>query len=100
MKFTVIILPSAAADLTYFRTHEQRIILTGIATHLTYDATSETKRRKKRDPNRIAPWELRIDHYRIFYDIEQTTRLSSSRSATKSITSSTFVERRSTYDNT
>ena len=36
MKFTVIILPSADEDLTYFKTHEQRIILTGIATHLTY----------------------------------------------------------------
>ena len=32
MKFTVIILPSADADLTYFKVHEQRIILTGIAT--------------------------------------------------------------------
>jgi mRNA-degrading endonuclease RelE of RelBE toxin-antitoxin system len=38
-----------------------------------YDATIETKRRKKLDPNHIAPWELRIDHYRIFYAIEQTT---------------------------
>ena len=37
-----------------------------------YDATTETKRRKKLDPNRIAPWELRIDHYRIFYDSENT----------------------------
>jgi mRNA-degrading endonuclease RelE of RelBE toxin-antitoxin system len=73
MQFTVIILPSADADLTYFRVHEQRIILTGIATHLAYDATTASKRRKKLDPNRIAPWELRIDHYRIFYDIEQPT---------------------------
>ncbi|MFN8566479.1 MAG: addiction module toxin RelE [Kouleothrix sp.] len=70
MQFTIIILPSADADLTYFRTHEQRIIVTGIATHLTYDATIETKRRKKLDPNSIAPWELRIDQYRIFYDID------------------------------
>ncbi len=73
MKFTVIILPSADTDLTAFRTHEQRIILTGIATHLAHDATIATKRRKKLDPNHIAPWELRIDHYRIFYDVEATT---------------------------
>jgi len=75
MKFTVIILPSADVDLTYFRAHEQGIILTGIATHLAYDALIETKRRKKLDPNRIAPWELRIDHYRVFYDIENTTMI-------------------------
>lgn len=70
MKFAVVILPSADADLTYFRVHEQRIILTGIATHLVYDATPETKRRKKLDLNHIALWELRIDHYRIFYNAE------------------------------
>jgi mRNA-degrading endonuclease RelE of RelBE toxin-antitoxin system len=33
-------------------------------------AAAETKRRKKLDPNSIAPWELRIDQYRIFYDID------------------------------
>lgn len=70
MKFTIIIIPSADVDLTYFKTHEQRVILTGIATHLTYDATIETKRGKKLNPNQIAPWELRIDHYRVFYLIE------------------------------
>lgn len=75
MKFTVIILPSADADLTYFRVQEQRIILTGIVTHLTYDAMIETKRRKKLDLNNIAPWELRIDHYRIFYNIENATMI-------------------------
>lgn len=67
MKFTVTILPSADTDLTYFKVHEQRIILTGIATYLTNDAITETKRRKKLNPNQLAPWELRIDHYRIFY---------------------------------
>ncbi len=75
MKFTVILLPSADTDLTYFRTHEQRIILTGIGTHLTYDATIETKRRKRLDPNPIAPWELRIDHYRIFYVLVPATQI-------------------------
>ena len=73
MKFTVIILPGADADLTFFRAHEQRIILIGIATYLVADATIETKRRKRLDPNHIAPWELRIDHYRIFYAIENAT---------------------------
>jgi mRNA-degrading endonuclease RelE of RelBE toxin-antitoxin system len=70
MQFTVLILPGADADLTFFRAHEQRIILTGSATYLVADATIETKRRKRLDPNHIAPWELRIDHYRIFYAIE------------------------------
>ena len=42
MKFTVIILPGADADLTFFRAHEQRIILIGIATYLVADATIET----------------------------------------------------------
>jgi mRNA-degrading endonuclease RelE of RelBE toxin-antitoxin system len=73
MRFTVIILPSADVDLTYFRAHERRIILSGIATHLVDDATTASKRRKQLDPNPIAPWELRVDHYRIFYKVEHDT---------------------------
>lgn len=70
IKYSIIILPGADIDLTYFRAHEQRIILNGIAAHLTYDAATENKRRKQLRANPIAPWELRIDHYRIFYKIE------------------------------
>ena len=50
--------------------NKRRIISDGIALFLKQDANVETTRRKPLRPNRIAPWELRIDEYRIFYDFE------------------------------
>ena len=70
MKFTVGLTDSAIDDLDSFRKYERRIISDGIALFLTDDANVETRRRKPLRPNRIASWELRIDDYRVFFDIE------------------------------
>jgi len=35
------------------------------------DADVETKRRKQLRPNPIAPWELRIGDYRVFYEVPE-----------------------------
>jgi mRNA-degrading endonuclease RelE of RelBE toxin-antitoxin system len=69
MTFTVLLTDSAIEDLDYFRKSERRIIADGIAQHLERDADVETRRRKRLRPNRLAPWELRIDDFRVFYDI-------------------------------
>lgn len=37
---------------------------------LTYQATVETKNRKRMRPNPLAPWELRIGDLRVYYDVE------------------------------
>jgi mRNA-degrading endonuclease RelE of RelBE toxin-antitoxin system len=70
MKFTIRLTQSAIEDLDFFRKNKRRIISDGIALFLTYDANVETRRRKPLRPNRIAPWELRIEEYRVFYDFE------------------------------
>jgi len=46
------------------------MISQGIRTYLTQDADVETGKIKQLEPNAIATWELRIDHYRVFYDID------------------------------
>ena len=71
MRFTIRLTERAIEDLDYFRKKDRRIIADGIAMFLTYDANVETKRRKPLRPNQIAPWELRIDDYRVFYDFEE-----------------------------
>src|SRR5215510_4100514 len=73
MEFTVNITPSAREDIRYLKVYEQRIIASGIRTYLTQDALVETERRKLLEPNDLAPWELRIDRYRVFYDVEDAT---------------------------
>ncbi|MFP4438790.1 MAG: type II toxin-antitoxin system RelE family toxin [Chloroflexaceae bacterium] len=73
MAFIVIIKPDAEDDIQYYRVNEQRIIIDGIKTHLTAEPDTATKRKKKLRPNPIAPWELRVDIYRVFYAIHGTT---------------------------
>jgi mRNA-degrading endonuclease RelE of RelBE toxin-antitoxin system len=70
MKFAIRLTDSAIEDLDYFRKNERRVIADGIALFLTHEANVETRRRKPLRPNRIASWELRIDDYRVFYDLE------------------------------
>ncbi len=70
MKFSVRLTDSAIEDLDYFRKNERQLISGGIALFLTHDAHVETRRRKPLRPNRLAPWELRIDDYRVFYALE------------------------------
>ena len=38
---------------------------------LTHRPAVETRRRKPMRPNLIAPWELRIDALRVYYDVEE-----------------------------
>ncbi len=71
MKFSIQLTASAIEDLEYFRKNERRVISEGIDLFLTHDANIETKRRKQLRPNPISKWELRIDDYRIFYDIDE-----------------------------
>lgn len=69
MRFEVRFVASADEDLTYYDVREQRIILDAIGTFLESDADVESKRRKQLRPNPLAPWELRIGDYRVFYEI-------------------------------
>lgn len=70
MKFDVKFVSSADKDLDYYKSTEQRFILKAISKFLEVDANIETKKRKPLRPNPIAPWELRIGKYRVFYEIK------------------------------
>lgn len=52
MQFEIRLVPSADADLDYYRTDKQRLILEGITKFLQVDASVETKRREQLRPNR------------------------------------------------
>ena len=69
MRFEVRLVPSADEDLDYYQAREQRIILDAIEKLLEVDADVRSKRRKQLHPNPLAPWELRIGDYRVFYEI-------------------------------
>lgn len=64
-------LTDSAIEVDFFRKNERRRIADGIAFFLAQDANVETRRRKPLRPNRLAPWELRLGDYRVFYDFEE-----------------------------
>jgi mRNA-degrading endonuclease RelE of RelBE toxin-antitoxin system len=71
MRFEVTFVPSANQDLEVYTAREQQVILDAIANFLETDANVESKRRKQLRPNPVAPWELRIGNYRVFYEIRE-----------------------------
>ena len=70
MEYRISLTESAKGDIAHFETHEQRIIVAGIISHLKADAEVRTRKKKPLRPNPIAPWELRLDRYRVFYSVE------------------------------
>lgn len=70
MKFNVRFVRSADEDLGYYQVREQKIISDAVAKFLGTNANVRSKRRKQLRPNPLAPWELRIGDYRVFYEIK------------------------------
>jgi mRNA-degrading endonuclease RelE of RelBE toxin-antitoxin system len=60
---------SALDDLRLLRKAEQVLILDSLETYLVHEPTTETRRRKLLRANPIASWELKIDRFRVFYDV-------------------------------
>ena len=71
MRSEVILVPSAEADLAYYAKHQQTIMLDAVAQLLESDPDVETRRRKRLRDNPLAPWELRIGEFRVFYEISE-----------------------------
>jgi mRNA-degrading endonuclease RelE of RelBE toxin-antitoxin system len=71
VKFT----PSALEDIGWFKKRERKIIVDAIAGQLGRDPTGETRNRKRLRPNATSEWELRIEKYRVFFDLNHEERL-------------------------
>ena len=69
MKYQVWLTESAKEDIQYFRPSEQRMIVAGTIAHLSANAAVDSRNNKPLRPNLIAPRELRLDAFRVFYTI-------------------------------
>lgn len=56
-------------DLEKFKKHEQKVITEGIKKQLIYEPLVQTKNRKPLRHNPLSRWELRVEEYRVFYDV-------------------------------
>jgi mRNA-degrading endonuclease RelE of RelBE toxin-antitoxin system len=70
MRFRVVFSYGAEADLEFYEVFERRGIVDGIKVHLSFDANVESNRRKMLSGSLLAPWELRIGDFRVFYTVE------------------------------
>jgi mRNA-degrading endonuclease RelE of RelBE toxin-antitoxin system len=73
--YTVEISDDAEKDLAWYRAYERRIILENALASLRNHPESESANQKKLQDNPIAPWEVRVGKYRIFYTIEQDDKV-------------------------
>jgi mRNA-degrading endonuclease RelE of RelBE toxin-antitoxin system len=67
--FKVELSDSALDDLKTLKKNEQVLVLDSVEKSLSHEPMSETRQRKPLGPNPIAQWELRIDCFRVFYDV-------------------------------
>jgi mRNA-degrading endonuclease RelE of RelBE toxin-antitoxin system len=65
----------AREHLTWLTAGERRLTEDGVAARLTHEPTGVTRNRKPLRPNLIAPWELRIRHLRVFYQVVAEERI-------------------------
>ena len=70
MRYRIEYSPDAQEQLRALPAHQHAAVVDGIERQLTHQPTLETRNRKPMRPNPIAPWELRIGHLRVYYDVE------------------------------
>lgn len=75
MRFDIVFTPEALEDLRLFRKGERARIIGSIEEQLSHEPNNETRNRKRLRPNQTAEWVLRVDRFRVFYDIEDAAHL-------------------------
>jgi mRNA-degrading endonuclease RelE of RelBE toxin-antitoxin system len=67
--FRIELTPGAIDDLESMRTFDQRRVVAAMEAQLAHEPTRETRNRKRLRPNDLAEWELRVEAYRVFFDV-------------------------------
>src|SRR5438445_12267077 len=88
MRFDIVFTQEALKELRLFRKGERTRIIEAIEEQLSHEPNRETRNRKRLRPNQTAEWVIRVDRFRVFYDIEESANPASS-----------FTERRNICEN-
>ncbi len=75
MAFHIDFSQRARDNLKGLRKRDQQIVVDAIAAHLTDNPDQSTRQRKKLEDNELAPWELRVGDFRVFYDIDRDNQI-------------------------
>lgn len=69
--FAIRFTPEAIQDLRSYAKRDRKRIMDEIDSCLKHEPSRETRNNKRLRPNRLAEWELRVDRFRVFYDINE-----------------------------
>ena len=69
MQFDIGFTRTASDNMRALRKADQTVIFDAIENQLRHDATTETRNRKRLSENELADWELRVEDFRVFYDV-------------------------------
>ena len=69
MQFDIGFTRTASDHVRAFRKIDQTVVFDAIEVQLRHDATTETRNRKRLSENQLADWELRVEDFRVFYDV-------------------------------
>ena len=68
MEYAIEFSPRARDNLEAFRKGDQQIIADAVEVRLTSDPDKPNRNRKTLQNSALAPWELRVGSFRVFYD--------------------------------
>ncbi len=71
MKFRIELAESALEDLQWLKKPERVRVLDAIDRQLLDEPARETRNRKSLRENILSRWELRVDKYRVFYNVDE-----------------------------
>ncbi len=69
--FEIQLSEDAERHLKALSTRDQRIVVDAIEEQLAHQPTVPTRNRKQLRPNPLAVWELRVQTFRVLYNVEE-----------------------------
>lgn len=80
--YRIVIDQRARDEVARLPTHARARVATYIVRELTYEPTRTTKRKKRLRPLKVPwsrqaeqPWQLAVEPYRVFYDVDETEKV-------------------------
>ena len=74
VRYAIEFTREADTHLAALEARDRTAVLDALDGQLGYQPAVETRNRKRLRPNPVAPWELRIGHLRVYFDVEQEPR--------------------------
>lgn len=71
MAFRLVFAQAVENHLRHLSRPQRVSVLEAIEKQLTHEPLKETRQRKPLRPNPLAPWELRVQSLRVFYDVHE-----------------------------